>query len=472
MVDVLGGYSPVRPAHVHGRTALSALVAADRRDLISITPMLGTAAWYGDRDLQLEVPRAWDVVVDWPTTPAPIGGVGVRAGLARPIGQPRLRELAAGRRRVCIVVDDLTRPTPVPEILPHVVAELAAAGLEDSAISIVIGSGTHGPAKAGFERKLGTETVDRFRVLQHDDGRDCVRVGTTSFGSPVEANRAVVQSDLVIGIGGIYPQHTVGFGGGAKIVLGILGRRSIERLHYRHASVGGRSDLESDFRRDIAEMARLVGLEVSINALVDARRRLVWLGAGDPERCFVEGRHLAASWFAAPLPGGADVVIANAYPMDLSATFVRSKGVVPLTYAAPHATRILIGAASEGLGHHGLFPLENDRRERMRQVARWARNARRTEVARLVTRRLVSVAPRALRRRRPQAGPARPPIIFHPTSGGQGFPSTLGGMQVIPDWGDIIALAEDRHLNLGRGASPDAPIRAVVYPCSSLQVLA
>src|SRR6185369_13238971 len=99
---------------------------------------------------------------------------------------------------------DLTRPTPVAEILPHVLLELAAAGVADAGITIVVGSGTHGPAKADIERKIGPDAAGRFRVVQHDDRRDCVRVGTTSFGSPVVANRTVVESDLVVGIGGIY----------------------------------------------------------------------------------------------------------------------------------------------------------------------------------------------------------------------------------------------------------------------------
>jgi len=447
-------------------------VTAAGRELVPISPALGTAAWYGDIDLQLELPRAWDVVVHWPATPAPLRDSDLEACLAQPIGQPRLGELAKGRRDACIIVDDLTRPTPAAAILRHVTAELAAAGLEDSAISIVIGSGTHGPAKLGIDAKIGAEAAARFRVIQHDDRRHCVRVGTTSFGSPVEANRAVVEADLVVGIGGIYPQHTVGFGGGAKIVLGVLGRHSIERLHYRHPSVEGRLDVQSDFRRDVAEMARRLGLMISINALVDARRRLVWVGAGDPEQCFSAGRQLAATWFAAPPPGDADVVIANAYPMDLSATFVRSKGVVPLTWAAPHASRILIGAASEGLGHHGLFPLESDRTQRLRHALRRVRNTRREELPGLVGRRVASVARRTMSRRPAPTGVDRGPILFHPTRPRHDLPATLGGMRVVPEWRDVVALVEERQRPVGESRSAGAALRAVVYPCSSLQVLA
>jgi hypothetical protein len=48
----------------------------------------------------------------------------------------------------------------------------------------------------------------------------------------------------------------------------------------------------------------------------------------------------------------------------------------------------------------------------------------------------------------------------------------LGGMMVVPDWGDVITIAEQNRPNAGRTGSADAPLRAVVYPCSSLQVLA
>jgi hypothetical protein len=82
------------------------------RAFVPITPALGTAAWYGDTDLQLELPQAWEVIVHWPSTPPPLRDEDVARSVAQPIGQLRLEELARGRRRACIVVDDLTRPTP------------------------------------------------------------------------------------------------------------------------------------------------------------------------------------------------------------------------------------------------------------------------------------------------------------------------------------------------------------------------
>jgi nickel-dependent lactate racemase len=438
----------------------------DARPLVPIDPPLSTAAWYGDRLLTIGLPSTWDLTVHWPRTPNELSDAEIRAAILEPVGGNRISTLVTPGSRVSIVVDDLTRPTPVDRILPHVIEELTRAGVADRDVTIVVGTGTHRRSHADAVTKVGAAAAARFAVAFHDDLHDCVKVGTTSFGSPVLANRTVVAADLVIGLGGVYPQHTVGLGGGAKTILGVLGRSSIERLHYRHQGVGGRLETTNDFRRDVAEMASMVGMKVAVGAMVDARRRIVWLQSGDPANWFPNAREAALRMFSAPLPGAASVVIANSYPMDLSATFVRSKGIIPLTHAAVGASRVLIGAASEGIGYHGLYPLEVGRLGAARHVMRVVRNVPRRAVPGLVVRGLARTAKRALR---PTAGAVaanadRRQIIFHPTAAPSNLPPTISGMATVPDWGTVIRMVEAQQ-------GSDQLIRAVVYPCSPLQVL-
>ena len=85
----------------------------------------------------------------------------------------------------------------------------------------------------------------------------------------------------MIGIGGVYPQHTVGFGGGSKLALGVLGRKSIMHLHYGHASVGGTYNINNDFRRDVTEIAQMIGLNTVYTLHVNAHLELVNLMCGD-----------------------------------------------------------------------------------------------------------------------------------------------------------------------------------------------
>ena len=59
----------------------------------------------------------------------------VRKSMENPIGSPRLRELAKGKRRVTVIASDHTRPVPSRVIMPQMLAEIRA-GNPDAEITI------------------------------------------------------------------------------------------------------------------------------------------------------------------------------------------------------------------------------------------------------------------------------------------------------------------------------------------------
>ena len=61
----------------------------------------------------------------------------------------------------------------------------------------------------------------------------------------------------------------------------MLGRRSIVALHYRHSSMDGSYEVGNDFRRDLDQVAAMVGLHTSVSVHVDADRRPVRIVCGD-----------------------------------------------------------------------------------------------------------------------------------------------------------------------------------------------
>jgi lactate racemase len=425
---------------------------------------LRTAAWYGDRPLPLELPAGWRVTTLRPSTPPPLGDAEIAGALERPVGQPPIRELARGRSRPLVVVDDPTRPTPAGRVLPVVLRQLADAGIPAGAVRVLVATGTHGPPRpAALAAKVGPEAAAACRLLVHDHTRGLARVGRTSFGTPVLVNREVLASDLVIGIGGVYPQHSTGFGGGAKLALGVLGKRSIVALHYRHPSMAGSYQVHNDFRRDLDEVAAMIGLHTSVSVHVDADRQPVRVACGDHRRYYDEAVAFSLRAYRAPRPGDADVVVANAYPIDVSLTFMRSKGLIPLLLARPGASRLLVSACSEGVGHHGLFPFVD--------APRWQRPL---HLARTVAARPGAVPARAARRLRAAlagrraGGPpaaARHPIWLH-TPGRQpaDLPAEIPGMTVVASWPDALARVEQEQ-----GGRRD--LEVAVYPCAPLQVL-
>lgn len=423
-----------------------------------------TAAWYGDKELELPAAPNWRVQMHSPRVPAPLTEVERVSALRSPAAGPRLAELATGSRRPIIIVDDLTRPTPADAILPSLLDELKLAGVATDSISIISATGTHGPAtRDAISRKVGP-VPDGLKLLAHDDLASTVRMGRTSFGSRIEVSPAVAAADLIIGLSGIFPQYSAGFGGGAKLVLGVLGRRSIEDLHFTHQREGEQTDVDNPFRRDVTEMARRVGLAFSIMTMVDADRRIVWMKCGDPYAFYGSAAEEARTMFTAGPPAQADVVISNAYPMDVSATFMRSKGIIPLRHARKEASRVLIAACSEGIGHHGLFPLRPSpgigaQLTRLRRELRYRPGTVPLNVFRRVRRAL-----------RPadgvgSAAPSSRAILCFVTS-----PSTplrsddIPGMRVVTSWEEVL-----EAVALEQGASRE--LQVAVYPCSPLQVV-
>ena len=270
----------------------------------AVVSCVRTAAWYAERSVTLRFPAQWDVIEHWPPTLPPLGEEQIRTSIGRPFGQGPIHERCRGEKRPVVVVDDLNRPAPAWRVMPHVLEEFRRGDIDPAAITIVMATGTHGAPRPGaLETKVGRQAAAACRLEAHDAGRGGGRLGKTSYGTPVLANRTVAASDFVLGIGGIYPNHTAGFGGGAKLALGVLAKSSISRLHYQHGSVGwGTVDGPNHFRRDLDAIAELMGLHTMISLHVDHRGEIVRLACGDHLRYFAEEEILTAVQ-AEPGPG-------------------------------------------------------------------------------------------------------------------------------------------------------------------------
>ncbi len=191
--------------------------------------------WYGNDPRTIEFPPEWEVEVLSPPgfekpalSPAAIG-----EALENPVGCPPLSRLAEGAKRVAIVFDDMTRPTPVSDILPVVLGPLEAAGINRDDVSLIPALGTHGAlTNHEYRKKLGHEVVRNYPIYNHNPYENCEFVGDTDTGVPVYLNKEYLACDLRIGIGCITPHVHAGFGGGAKLVLpGIAGIETITAFH-------------------------------------------------------------------------------------------------------------------------------------------------------------------------------------------------------------------------------------------------
>lgn len=436
---------------------------------------LRTATWYGDYLLALELPQKWDVETLWPRTPPPLSDGEIIAALERPIGQQTIRENCRGKSRPLVIVDDLNRPTPAARVLPFVLRHFQDAGIPAHRVTILMAIGTHGaPGSEGMLKKVGAEAASSCRLLVHDPMRGTVKAGRTSYGTPILVNREVLASDFVVGIGGLYPNNTAGYGGGSKLALGVLDRRSISYLHHRHRGMGwGSSRTDGDFRKDVSEVARTIGLNTIITMQVNADREVVRLRCGDTFLFYPEEVAFARNVFRAPLPGSADVVISNAYPNDVSFTFVWMKALIPLQSCHAKASRIVIASCSEGLGSHGVYPVTNvprfhEKRDLLRRIS--VTNPK--EIIRKVSRRFRRAFGRGRNRDAPteranepmRSIPENPIWLYRPGTHRHDLPSSFRDMRVNLSWPEIL-----REVNREQGGRKS--LKVLVYPCAPLQFL-
>ncbi len=141
----------------------------------------------------------------------------VAAGLANPLGGPRLRTHNLKGKRVVVITDGWGRPTPAAEVIPLLLDELHAAKASDDSITFVTASGMHDVMKpADLERKLGKDITQKFRCISHDAGNPKMLVfaGISELGTPVWINRYVAEADFRVALGSIALHETFGYEGG------------------------------------------------------------------------------------------------------------------------------------------------------------------------------------------------------------------------------------------------------------------
>jgi hypothetical protein len=280
----------------------------------------------------------------------------------RPVGTSTIRDLAAGKTSAVIAVDDLTRPTPAHRFLRPLIDEVVRGGIPRDRIRILMGAAAHRPmGREEMARKLGAEVLAQHPPIMHDFlGPDIRRVGWL-LGGPVDLNRHLLDAELRILTGGVIPHAETGFGGGAKMVVpGLAGRRTIAHFH---GALPPRpaGQIESDGRRldrrAWAEaVARHVGIDAAVCAVMNSRRELAGLHVGD-----VVGAHRAAARQARDIcltvvprdvAENVDIVVAGAYPLDTDPIQMGKSLAAGLKLGAP--LTIVLNRASDGILYHGM----------------------------------------------------------------------------------------------------------------------
>jgi lactate racemase len=327
------------------------------------------------REVDYHLPDSWEVTVHHIAgfNRPVLTGEQTRQAIASPIGSPSIKELAKGKRKVCILFDDMARGTPASAVVPHVLAELHEGGVTDDAIEFICALGAHEAwDRSLLVRKLGGEIVNNYKVYNHTPFMNCTYLGKTSFGTRVEINSEVMSCDLKIAISGCVPHPSYGFGGGGKAIM--PGVASFDSIcgHHRDShkvwnnSVRGTCDGKgvhdgNPQPKDAIEFARMARLDFSINCLLNEKAQIVAILAGEVGRAYDRAVVLAKEHYVVADTRDNDIVIANAYCKANEAAIasgsaflaVKRSGGSAVTIANSHLGQIGHYLSGTGFGFGG-----------------------------------------------------------------------------------------------------------------------
>ena len=279
----------------------------------------------------------------------------VRRALREPIGTPRLGEIVHPGEKIAIVTSDLTRPMPTAKVMPALLDELYAAGVAKEDITLVFALGSHRKQTEEERRRLAGERAwNEIRCIDCDPA-DCVHMGTTAVGTPVDITRVVAEADRRICLGNVEFHYFAGYSGGAKAIMpGCSTRAAIQSNHsmmVRNEAAAGRLET-NPVRMDIEEAAAICGVDFILNVVLGEHKEILRAAAGDVTLAHRELAKFLDSIYLKELPHEADIVIVSqgGAPKDLN-LYQTQKALDN----ARHAVRqggiiILIGSCKEGLG--------------------------------------------------------------------------------------------------------------------------
>lgn len=265
-----------------------------------------------------------------------------------------LRTFLAHTKRILIIVNDYTRPTPTDKII-----SMIEPVITDFDFRIIVACGSHqAPSSQQLIQILGNYAeLFKDKILVHN-ARDkaCLKfLGKTRRGTPVWLNQAIWEADKILVINSVEPHYFAGFTGGRKSFLpGIAGIETITANHKLALQAEAKTLALSGnpVHEDMTEVCHMVPREIfSIQIVIDESHQLYSIHYGSIWESFADAVEDAKKIFCVPIKEKADIVLALIRaPYDIN--FYQSQKAIENARLALNEKGIMIveSKCREGVG--------------------------------------------------------------------------------------------------------------------------
>ncbi len=241
-----------------------------------------------------------------------------------PLGEPEIRNICArafieeplDNKKVLFIIPDNTRSGPVDRIFrilyEHLIDTVAK-------MDFLIALGTHPPlSESAINQRLGVTTEERrtkfsrTRIYNHawNDPNQLISVGTLSSDEVrqisdgmidqdvnITINKMVLDYDVLIIVGPVFPHEVVGFSGGNKYLFpGIAGQEIIDMFHWLGALITNPAIIGKKYtpvREVVNRAAGMVPVKRLCFSMVVSGKELAGLFFGTPEYAWEQAADLS-----------------------------------------------------------------------------------------------------------------------------------------------------------------------------------
>lgn len=292
-------------------------------------------------------------------TPADEGSIA--KSLSRPKGFTDLASFVENKKKILVVVNDHTRPTPTLNVLKNL-------DLKGKDITTLVATGAHrSPSRAELSRILGG-LVPPYggRVLVHNsrEKRLLKSLGRTSRGTGLSLSKHLLVADGIITVGSVEPHYFAGFTGGRKFLLpGLAGLESIIMNH--SLALDDKSSILSldgnPVHEDFMEALSLFGKQdsiFSIQTVLNYEHRVSYTSSGDIIQSFMEAVDHAKEIYVCSVEKKADIVVSVAKPPTDLDLYQSQKAIDNVKLALNDGgVVILVSSCRNGIGDRGFYDI-------------------------------------------------------------------------------------------------------------------
>jgi len=285
----------------------------------------------------------------------------IAKSLANPTEFEDLSTFIATRKKLLVVVNDHTRPTPSSIVLRKL-------DLKGHDVTTIIACGAHrAPNQQEIQQILGGPAPPYGgRLIVHDakDSKSLTLFGNTGRGTRLLLSRSLFEADGIIVVGSVEPHYFAGYTGGRKFLLPALaGFDSIVMNHSLASDDDARilqldgNPVHEDFMDALRSFGRFSDI-FSIQMVLNAERQVSYTSSGHVLNSFLEAVKRAQDSYVAPVGPLADIVISVAKPpMDLD-LYQSQKAIDNVKLAVKDGgIIILVSRCKDGIGDRGFYEL-------------------------------------------------------------------------------------------------------------------